>query len=403
MVWQKSYIYAGDSLLSTFTNNGAGGETLEFQHPDRLGTKLVTNPAANSSFEQATLPFGTSLDAETSGTTNQRFTSYDRSTVTGIDYAVNRSYSPAQGRFTQPDPIGMSASSLMNPQSLNLYAYCGNDPINHTDPTGLFWGALGRFFSKAWKVIKTVVAVVAAIVAVAVAIYVTAGAAGIAFASGFAATTASIGAGTGIIGAITSIAGAAVSIYNGVGAIRDNFAQTDDKSKKKKKYVPSIQERRERRQRIFNAAYRNALWRLKKKPDCAKYIQGGGSEDPAAALQRIHVKYGGAGNTGPNGRIIPDTADTAGAGEGGDATIFFDDIFFDPTGELGGWTGTMNVANTRALVVLHELRHAVSGKLHPIYKNLDGTVDIARTENDPESDKNWYRNIAKKCFGVNAP
>lgn len=31
----------------------------------------------------------------------------------------------------------MASSSLMKPQSLNLYAYCENDPINQTDPDGL--------------------------------------------------------------------------------------------------------------------------------------------------------------------------------------------------------------------------------------------------------------------------
>ena len=66
---------------------------------------------------------------------------------------MNRHYSSAQGRFTQVDPIGMSAASLSDPQSLNLYAYCGNDPINRTDPDGLFsWKKLFGFFSKAFKV-----------------------------------------------------------------------------------------------------------------------------------------------------------------------------------------------------------------------------------------------------------
>ncbi|MFV0388565.1 MAG: hypothetical protein ACK5NT_07410, partial [Pyrinomonadaceae bacterium] len=102
LYWAKSYIYAGSRLLSTATKAGLN-ETVEFHHPDRLGTKAVSDTTANTFKEQATLPFGTSLDAETSGTSgtgssgagapsNQRFTSYDRSGATGLDYAVNRTY-----------------------------------------------------------------------------------------------------------------------------------------------------------------------------------------------------------------------------------------------------------------------------------------------------------------------
>src|SRR5260370_37825468 len=32
----------------------------------------------------------------------------------------------------------MKSVSLESPQTLNLYAYCVNDPVNHTDPNGLF-------------------------------------------------------------------------------------------------------------------------------------------------------------------------------------------------------------------------------------------------------------------------
>ena len=45
------------------------------------------------------------------------------------DYKA-RMYSPALGRFVQPDPIGYDGG-------LNLYAYVGNDPINADDPSGL--------------------------------------------------------------------------------------------------------------------------------------------------------------------------------------------------------------------------------------------------------------------------
>jgi RHS repeat-associated protein len=126
-VYSKSYVYAGDRLLSTATNV-SGSEAVEFQHPDSLGTKLVTKPSASSSYEQSTLPFGIALNAESTGYSNQTFTSYDRSAGSGLDYAVNRTYSSGQGRFTQVDPAQ---------DGLNLYAYAGNDPINHTDSSGL--------------------------------------------------------------------------------------------------------------------------------------------------------------------------------------------------------------------------------------------------------------------------
>jgi hypothetical protein len=49
----------------------------------------------------------------------------------------------------------MEAVSLSAPQTLNLYAYCGNDPVNRVDPDGLFWGWIKKFFSWIVNTIRT--------------------------------------------------------------------------------------------------------------------------------------------------------------------------------------------------------------------------------------------------------
>jgi RHS repeat-associated protein len=50
----------------------------------------------------------------------------------GLQYLQQRYYDPAIGRFISRDPIGFAGG-------LNLFAYCGNDPINCIDPLGLRW------------------------------------------------------------------------------------------------------------------------------------------------------------------------------------------------------------------------------------------------------------------------
>ena len=71
---------------------------------------------------------GTAIDAEPNG--------YFGSVLLGMRdasgnvYRRNRYYDPASGRFTQEDPIGLAGG-------INLYAFAGSDPVNHSDPFGL--------------------------------------------------------------------------------------------------------------------------------------------------------------------------------------------------------------------------------------------------------------------------
>ncbi|MCL4471289.1 MAG: RHS repeat-associated core domain-containing protein [Gammaproteobacteria bacterium] len=51
--------------------------------------------------------------------------------VTGLIYYRARYYDPTIGRFISRDPAGM-------PDGINQYAYVRNNPVNFTDPLGLY-------------------------------------------------------------------------------------------------------------------------------------------------------------------------------------------------------------------------------------------------------------------------
>jgi RHS repeat-associated protein len=68
----------------------------------------------------------------------QEFTGSEGDEESGLDYMEARYHSPAQGRFTSPDP-SMASASLFEPQSWNRYSYCLNNPYSFIDPTGMQW------------------------------------------------------------------------------------------------------------------------------------------------------------------------------------------------------------------------------------------------------------------------
>ena len=94
---------------------------------DQLGS------AVNNS--QSYFPWG-----ETKGTSNPQdtwnYATYWQDSFTGLDYANNRYYSNAYGRFMTPDPFTASGGPA-DPQSWNRYAYTRGDPTNRNDPAGL--------------------------------------------------------------------------------------------------------------------------------------------------------------------------------------------------------------------------------------------------------------------------
>jgi len=84
---------------------------------------------------QSHLPFGENF-AESGSQQKQHFTSYERDSESGTGYAVNRQYNQCVANVIRTDPVSKSCD-FKRPQSLNLYAYVKNDPINASDPFGL--------------------------------------------------------------------------------------------------------------------------------------------------------------------------------------------------------------------------------------------------------------------------
>jgi RHS repeat-associated protein len=79
------------------------------------------------------VPFGAGYGEE--GSEEFRYTGKYEDT-TGLYYFGARYYDPNAGRFTTEDPV---TGSLEDPQSLNRYTYCRNNPHKYTDPDGRFW------------------------------------------------------------------------------------------------------------------------------------------------------------------------------------------------------------------------------------------------------------------------
>jgi RHS repeat-associated protein len=69
----------------------------------------------------------------------QQFTQKERDVETGLDYFGARYFSSMQGRFTTTDPVTFAASRMYEPQAINLYSYCGNNPLVRVDPDGRYY------------------------------------------------------------------------------------------------------------------------------------------------------------------------------------------------------------------------------------------------------------------------
>ena len=107
---------------------------------DHLGTKQMELSAGGwPIWEGQFAPFGQEFDNQTTAM-RYKFTGKERDAESGLDYFGARYFGSSMGRFMSPDWSAKAQpvpyAKLDDPQTLNLYAYVGNNPLNRFDADG---------------------------------------------------------------------------------------------------------------------------------------------------------------------------------------------------------------------------------------------------------------------------
>jgi RHS repeat-associated protein len=134
--WVHSNVYGSGAMLATYDNLGT-----HFQLSDWLGTRRVQGKAdGEAEGTYFSYPFGDGLLVTGADATEHHFTGKERDTESGLDYFGARYDASNLGRFMTPDwaakPVTVPYAKFGDPQSLNLYSYVENGPVNRADADG---------------------------------------------------------------------------------------------------------------------------------------------------------------------------------------------------------------------------------------------------------------------------
>lgn len=131
--------FGRDSGGQLISRRSSGGR--HFFHADSLGSVVaVTDQAGDVKARYRYDPFGNAVSADSfeSGLSNRfRLAGQYLDPGTGLYKMGMRYMNPAYGNWTQKDPL----DQVTEPRQSNRYGYAGQDPINLTDPSGLWWGS----------------------------------------------------------------------------------------------------------------------------------------------------------------------------------------------------------------------------------------------------------------------
>ena len=169
MTEEHSYIYAGGMLLRETITSGSTTRTLDFRY-DNIGypyALIYNNGSSTATYYYITNlqgdvmylvdsngnqvaaytydPYGKILSA--TGAMAEinplRYRGYYYDSETGFYYLQSRYYDPNTCRFINADSYASTGQGLMG---YNMFAYCGNNPVNRDDQTGHFVREILEFF-----------------------------------------------------------------------------------------------------------------------------------------------------------------------------------------------------------------------------------------------------------------
>ncbi len=126
-----AYYVRGLDLLAVIR-----GATPRYFHADGLGSiRRLTDEAGTVTDRYTYSAFGEIVEHVGSDPNPYLFTGAARDSATGYYFLRARWMDPGNARFLSSDPF---PGNGFDPASLHKYTYAQNDPVNRTDPTGLF-------------------------------------------------------------------------------------------------------------------------------------------------------------------------------------------------------------------------------------------------------------------------
>ena len=135
----QSYFYDENGSVLGITY---GGENYYFRKNFRNDVLAILNASGEVVVEYSYDPWGNILAvngslASTLGADNPfRYRGYYYDTETGFYYVSSRYYDPEVGRYLNADGYVSTGQGILGN---NMFAYCGNNPVNNCDPSGQFF------------------------------------------------------------------------------------------------------------------------------------------------------------------------------------------------------------------------------------------------------------------------